>query len=237
MTTRVTTPDILGNALSPEQAERAEVAQTLRYDYSQLGEQAGAIRNHAIEIKRNERRANEAIVEAGQHLIAVKESLKHGQWEDWLQTEFHMSNDVALRMMNIARRFGPNPATLRDFTTESVAKTEIISVLSPTVLGMLASPSVPEEAVKAVVDAAGDGKVSVAAAKEIIAEHKPARLSDGDLTIIVQTWMAGFWRRPWPENPSHTNGTMWQELTAWMRENVPQPWQESDLKAAIKRLH
>lgn len=223
MTSRVTTPDILGNALSPEQAERAEVAQTLRYDYSQLGEQAGAIRNHAIEIKRNERRANEAIVEAGQHLIAVKEALPHGQWEDWLQTEFHMTDRTARTLMAIATKF--------------IAKTEIISVLSPTVLGMLASPSVPEEAVQAVVDAAGDGKVSVAAAKEIIAEHKPARLSDGDLTTIVQTWMAGFWRRPWPENPSHTNGTLWQELTAWMRENVPQPWQESDLKTAIKRLH
>ena len=70
-----------------------------------------------------------------------------------------------------------------------------------------------------------------------IGANRPARLSDGDLTTIVQTWMAGFWRRPWPENPSHTNGTFWQEITAWMRENVPQPWQESDLKAAIKRLH
>ena len=129
MTSRVTTPDILGNALSPEQAERAEVAQTLRYDYSQLGEQAGVIRNHAIEIKRNERRANEAIVEAGQHLIAVKEALPHGQWEEWLDTEFHMSIRTAQTLMQIAERFD--------------GKNEIISFLSPTVLGMLASPSVP----------------------------------------------------------------------------------------------
>lgn len=63
------------------------------------------------------------------------------------------------------------------------------------------------------------------------------KLSEGELTLIVQTWMAGFWRRPWPENPSHTNGTLWQELTAWMKENVTDAWRESDLKFAIKQLH
>jgi len=70
-----------------------------------------------------------------------------------------------------------------------------------------------------------------------IGTNRPARLSEGDLATIVQTWMAGFWRRPWPENPSHTNGTLWMELTAWMHENVQQPWQESDLTTVIKRLH
>lgn len=141
--------------------ERQEIAATLRYNYDQLGSQGAAIREHAIEIKRSEQQANSAVVEAGRHLLAVKEALPHGQWETWLETEFHMTDRTARTLMNIAERFD--------------GKTEIISVLNVTVLGMLAAPSVPDAAVEAVAAAASNGKVSVAAAKEIIAQHQPAR--------------------------------------------------------------
>lgn len=141
--------------------ERQEIAATLRYNYDQLGSQGAAIREHAIEIKRSEQQTNSAAVEAGRHLLAVKEALPHGQWETWLETEFHMTDRTARTLMNIAERFD--------------GKTEIISVLNVTVLGMLAAPSVPDAAVEAVAAAASNGKVSVAAAKEIIAQHQPAR--------------------------------------------------------------
>ena len=157
---RQPTPDILGSVLLSAETERNEISAALRYDYSQLGNQAAAVREHAIEIKRNERRANDAVVEAGRHLMAVKDSLTHGQWGEWLQTEFHMTDRTAQTLMNIATKF--------------VAKSEIISDLSQTVLGLLAAPSVPDAAVAVVVERTQAGeRVTVADAKRIIAEHKP----------------------------------------------------------------
>ena len=106
--------------------ERAELQAALRWDYTQLGDAAETVIEHTIEIKRNERRANDAVVEAGRHLIAVKESLDHGQWGDWLDTEFNMSDRTARTLMSIAERFD--------------GKSEIISDLSVTILGLLAAP-------------------------------------------------------------------------------------------------
>ncbi len=42
--------------------ERAELQAALRWDYSQLGDAAATVIEHTIEIKRNERRANDAVV-------------------------------------------------------------------------------------------------------------------------------------------------------------------------------
>ena len=202
-----------------------QIAQSLRYDYASLGDIGGSVRERAIAIKRSERRAGDAIIAAGYDLIAVKSMLPHGQWENWLHTEFTMTPRTAQTMMQIAERFG--------------AKNEIISVLSPTVLGLLAAPSVPDEAVDAVLDASTSaGKtVSVAQAKAIIEHHKPARLFVGDLKTVASEWMAMHWQHPWPDNPSHANGALWQELTAWLHANRTETWTEGDLKAAIKQLH
>ena len=139
--------------------ERAELQAALRWDYTQLGDAAETVIEHTIEIKRNERRANEAVVEAGRHLIAVKASLDHGQWGDWLNTEFNMSDRTAQILMNIADRFE--------------GKSEIISDLSVTVLGLLAAPSTPDAAVDAVIAANQQQPVRVADVKAIIADHKP----------------------------------------------------------------
>ena len=206
--------------------ERAELQAALRWDYTQLGDAAETVIEHTIEIKRNERRANEAVVEAGRHLIAVKASLDHGQWGDWLNTEFNMSDRTAQILMNIADRFE--------------GKSEIISDLSVTVLGLLAAPSTPDAAVDAVIAANQQQPVRVADVKAIIADHKPPRrhIYDGELERIVITWAAQHYPGDWPENPSHTNGTYWQQLTAYLRAAITTAtWHESDLKAIIKRLH
>lgn len=158
---RQPTPNIM-DELMPTRSETATIQQELRWDYSQLGEAAGAVMGHAIEIKRVERRASEAIVEAGRHLIAVKESLDHGQWEDWLETEFKMSARTAQRMMAVTRQFD--------------GKTGTVSLLGPSVLYLLAGDSVPEPAREAVIDLAKSGEtVTKAQAQTIIDAHKPAR--------------------------------------------------------------
>jgi len=61
------------------------------------------------------------------------------------------------------------------------------------------------------------------------------RLWADDLREIVDTWADEEWSGEWPENPSHTNGTFWQQLTTWLHKNFNRPWYESDLKFAIKQ--
>ena len=160
--------------------ERAELQAALRWDYSQLGDAAETVIEHAIEIKRNERRANDAVVAAGRHLIAVKETLAHGQWGDWLDTEFSMSDRTARTLMSIAERFD--------------GKTEVISDLSVTILGLLAAPSTPDAAVDAVIAANQQQPVRVADAKAIIADHKPApiiTIEDAELFEIAERTYSG----------------------------------------------
>lgn len=159
---RQPTPINILDDLMPLGNGAAAIRQALLWDYDQLGADADAVRQHAVEIKLSERRANDAVIDAGRHLIAVKERLQHGQWEDWLKTEFSMTDRTARTLMSIAERFD--------------GKTEIISDLSVTVLGLLASPSVPDAAVDAVIDASASGKVTVAQAKAVIKQHKPPKI-------------------------------------------------------------
>lgn len=163
---RKPTPNIM-DELMPAKSETTELRAGLKWDYSQLGEAASEVMGHAIEIKRVEKRASEAIVEAGRHLIAVKQSLSHGQWEDWLQTEFAMSDRTARRMMAVAEQFD--------------GKTDTVSVLGPSVLYLLAGDSVPEPAREAVIDLAKSGEtVTKAQAQAVINQHKPSRPTPGE---------------------------------------------------------
>lgn len=154
--------DVLGDVLGgPKATQDMEIRRELAWDYQQLGDKAFTAIEHTVAIKKSERRASEAIIEAGQHLIAMKGMLDHGQWGDWLTTEFSMTDRTARKMMEVAERFG--------------SKTEIISDLKPTILYMLAGDSVPEPAREAVIEQAAAGvKVTVADAKAVISQYKPA---------------------------------------------------------------
>lgn len=164
---RQITPNLLDTQPAPAPTYDLAGAMTaaptvaLRYDYAALGAAGDGIRAHAIAIKLTERRMAEATVEAGNHLIAVKETIPHGHWLTWLADELSMTDDAAQTMMQIARRFGP--------------KTESIRYLSPTVLALLAAKSVPDEAVEAAITASATEAVTVRTAKAIIASHRPAR--------------------------------------------------------------
>lgn len=160
---RAPTPDILGAVLTGEErdvTETAEIMSGLAWDYTQAGDNAKTVIEHTVEIKRSERRASEAIIEAGKHLLAVKELLPHGAWGDWLSTEFHMSERTAQNLMGVATKFGAKSATVAD--------------LSVSVLYLLAGDSVPEEAREEVIQRAAAGEtVTKAVAKAVIEEHRP----------------------------------------------------------------
>ena len=50
------------------------------------------------------------IIEIGKRLIAVKESLPHGEWGKWLKEKVDFSHSSAKRFMQVAREFSNSPA-------------------------------------------------------------------------------------------------------------------------------
>lgn len=135
-------------------------APILRYDYSQLAPAVrGEVEQAAITIKRQEQQVRAGIIAVGQRLSAVKSLLQHGQFSDWCETEFAMSQRTAQRMMQVAEVF----------------KNDTVSFLSDTVLYQLAAPSTPEGAraqVIAEARAAGQSPTKVRV-QEVIAQHRP----------------------------------------------------------------
>lgn len=59
-----------------------------------------------------------------------------------------------------------------------------------------------------------------------------------ELIALTKRFLAEQWGdRDLPDNPSHTNGTMWQEITKWLavERGETHRWSETDLKSAIKQ--
>lgn len=106
------------------------------------------------EIHGQMKRTAEGIIRIGQNLIAVKERLRHGQFLPWLKAEFAMSENAALKFMQVAERFGSKSINFMN--------------LSASVLYELAAPSTKDEVVEKVL--AG----SVEATLEAIRAEKEA---------------------------------------------------------------
>ncbi len=170
----------------------AEVA--LTYDYSQIADEHRAtVRGAATDIKRRTVRAQADLILAGQRLTEVKDLLPHGQFEKWIGAEFNMSLRMAQNLMSVAEVYA--------------GKSEIIAFLQPTVLYMLAAPSVPEAArVEVIEQAQATGKPpSVAEVKATIATHRPPKPSPPAPALrplTVDETEAVIWRvmRRWGEN-------------------------------------
>src|SRR5687768_6309412 len=100
------------------------------FDYSSLsGDIADTVRAAADRIKGRHQRQMAAIIETGRDLLAIKEQLGHGQFLEWIQAEFGMTDRTAENYTRAATEFGD--------------KIEIISNLPPTEVYRLASPSTP----------------------------------------------------------------------------------------------
>ena len=160
--------------LRPLDAEYA----TLRFDYTEIKEEHRTrVQDAAVDIRRRERRAAEDMIAIGQRLMEVKDLLPHGQFSAWVETEFHYSMTSAQEFMKIARRFG--------------GKNTIIVFLPPTVIRLLAAPSVSDEAVEAVVATAqaAEKPIKVREVKQIIASHSaPAKVRQSAPAIITANY-------------------------------------------------
>lgn len=137
-----------------------QAAVDLCYDYSTLAEaQRETVRRAALTIKPRLKRAAEDIFVIGKELRATKDLLLHGEYTKWLDIEFGLSERMAQRFVNVFERLG--------------AKTDIMSVLPPTTLYLLAAPSTPDAAIAAVEQQLTDGaRISVATVQRAITDAK-----------------------------------------------------------------
>ena len=120
---------------------------------------AEQVRSSADRIRERVKKTVEDIIEVGNDLLTVKESLQHGQFGAWLKAEFGWSERTAQNFMSVADRF----------KSENVADLRI----QPSAAYFLAAPSVPDEARQVAVEKAEAGEeITFAAAKQIVAEAK-----------------------------------------------------------------
>jgi hypothetical protein len=124
-------------------------------------EEAAALRQSADRIRSLGRKLNEAIVEIGRELIAAKERYPR-QFTAWLQVELRMNPRTALNYMHLAN-WGAD-------------KSEIVSVLPPGSLYLLAAPSTPPAATDEVVSRVRLGEiVGAEEVRDIVSATKDAR--------------------------------------------------------------
>lgn len=161
------------DATSALARQRAAEYATLRYDYGAIDDRhRQLVQDAALDILAHGRRAKDSIVAMGQRLIEVKAILPEWTFTAWLKTEFELSERMAQNLMNVAREYGERP--------------EIISVLSDTVLYLLAAPSTPDAA-RAEVEAIAvtEGKSpKVARAKRIVKAHKEPRQFEAGMAEV-----------------------------------------------------
>lgn len=137
---------------------------SLIYDYSQVDDQhRDIVMTAAIDIKTRWTRAQDDLIVIGQQLIDIKQFLPHGQFGKWVAQECGIEPRMAQNMMNVAERFAD--------------KSETVSLLSNSVVMLLAAPSVPDEAIEEVVVHAREigASPTKTEAKAIIDAHKPPK--------------------------------------------------------------
>ena len=121
---------------------------------------AEKVRSSAERIRERVKKTVENIIEVGNELLAVKESLDHGHFLPWLKAEFGWSERTARNFMAIAEHFGKS-AKFADLP------------IQPSAAYLLAAPAVPDEAREAAIEKAKAGEqITVLAAKAIVAEAK-----------------------------------------------------------------
>lgn len=91
-----------------ERAKKYEESQLGLFDYSSLDANTAKLaKQSAIEIKAREKAIWENIIEIGNRLIEVKNALPHGQFEDWVKTEFKWSKMTASKYIKVAKEIEP----------------------------------------------------------------------------------------------------------------------------------
>lgn len=104
---------------------------TLRFNYSQFPDDiSNQLKESTIIIQQSVKRTCQEIIIMGLELLKAKSLIEHGHFENWYQTEFQLSKQMANKFMNAALKYG---------------KSKIILLFKPTILYELAAPSTSDE--------------------------------------------------------------------------------------------
>ena len=133
------------------------------FEYSRLNKEIRTIvRQRTLEIKNLMRLTAENIINIGQKLTEVKEQLGHGNFQDWLRSEFEWSEQTARQFMQVYR-----------WSRTIENKNFVFSQLATSALYLLAAPSTPSQAREEVLDLVSEGeKISYSRVKNIVDRHK-----------------------------------------------------------------
>lgn len=135
-------------------------------------------------IHENYKKSALSLIDIGRDLNQAKALVPHGEWANWLDTNFGLSQSSAHNFMRVAKQFGKDPEILNgcDFGSR--------------VLYALAAPSTPDVAVDvAIYEARSEQSVGVERVAEVKAQAKSggdagvyfgedvASLTDGDVVL------------------------------------------------------
>ena len=141
-----------------------DLAKQHSFNYQNLDRQTQiAIKQKTSEIKSLIRQTAQDIFYVGQKLAEVKRQLKHGEFRNWLNTEFNWSVSSATKFMQVSEQFKNVNFTHLNFATSA--------------LYVLAAPSTPEHARQHALQLASKGEnITYSLAKQIIKHHKDSVL-------------------------------------------------------------
>ncbi|NJM72013.1 MAG: DUF3102 domain-containing protein [Scytonema sp. RU_4_4] len=137
--------------------------QTLNFEYGILeAETRRVVQQHTNEIKTLMRRNSQDIIDIGQKLIEVKQYLGHGNFINWLKSEFNWSISTATKFMQVAEQF-----KFVNFTNLNI---------TASALYLIAAPSAPKEARVEVLQRASNGEnIGYTKAKAIVSQHRKTK--------------------------------------------------------------
>lgn len=221
---------------------------TTRFDYNQLDTELRiSLKSRADKINERTRRIAADIWENGRDFYEAQQELANhsgGTFLAWVETETGYSKSTVYRMIDVYNNISfPNLGKL-DIATSA--------------LYLLAAPSTPDEARQEIIEAAQQGqKITYTQAKETIKGKRPVptslearlqratspqtKIMPDDMRPHVEKYIKGYSdnhgrRFHEIDNPAHTNGRFWRDITATFKaHNIP--YAEAGLKHVIKNLH
>jgi hypothetical protein len=129
------------------------------FDYRELGDDSGYVKERALRIRDVAKRTAEGIILIGQWLTEVKARIPHGGWLPWLESEFGWSERTARNFMQVHSAF--KSATFADLEIDVSA------------LYLIAAPKTPEPVRQEVIRRAEAGEpMTHAKAVEVLEAHK-----------------------------------------------------------------
>ena len=152
------------------------------FDYSQLDSGTSTfVREQTEEIRGLMKRTAQGILDIGQKLLEIKEKLGHGNFLNWLKTEFNWSEPSAQRFMQVARQF----------KSIDLMNLEI----APSALYILSAPSTPDSVRQEAVSRAKAGEnITYTTAKEIKHQYQTAiaeNKKESDVQVSVANELSG----------------------------------------------